>query len=201
MLDGLLSILRSAPDVQVTAAVKNGKEALRVLEENVVDVVLTDISMPVMNGYELAKEIRARFPGVKVIALSMFGDSVHIQEMLDAGVKGYIYKNASNEELLSALRKVQDGGVYYSEEIAAEMMRTLHRDHAQKQELERVSLTEREVEIMKLVAQEYSNAKIAEALYISERTVETHRKNIYKKTGTNTIVGLIKWAYSNGVLE
>ncbi|MFN8277495.1 MAG: response regulator transcription factor [Chitinophagales bacterium] len=200
MLDGLRALLERAPHIAVVAQARNGKQALEQLHQHPIDVLLTDISMPEMDGVALAHAVQQQFPAVKVIALSMFGDSAHIQKMLDAGVKGYIYKNASNTELLQALEQVMAGGVFYSQEVAAEMMRTLHHNQQQAVEQQRVSLTSREIEILKLLSQERSNAQIGQTLFISERTVETHRKNIYRKTGTASVVGLIKWAYENGII-
>jgi DNA-binding NarL/FixJ family response regulator len=200
MIDGLLALLSPDKTISVTGIAKNGRQALTILEGERADIVLTDISMPEMDGITLTREIKKKYPDMKIIALSMHGDSSHISDMLDAGVSGYIYKNVSNDELIKALKKVYEGGVYYSDEIAATIMQSLH-DHAKKKaEEEKVNLTSREKQIIQLIAKEYSNARIAGELFISERTVETHRKNIYTKTSTSSIVGLIKWAYENKVI-
>lgn len=200
MIDGLLALLASEPSISVIGVGKNGRQALDILTGETTDVVLTDISMPEMDGLTLTKEIKKKYPTVKVIALSMHGDTSHIQDMLDAGVSGYIYKNVSNDELIKALKKVYEGGVYYSDEIATAIMQSLTDHSKKKAEEEKVNLTSREREIIQLIAKEYSNAKIAEELFISERTVETHRKNIYTKTNTSSIVGLIKWAFENKII-
>jgi len=197
MIDGLLSILAPYPDLVVAGIAKNGIQALELLKKEVADIVLTDISMPDMGGAELTRNIKQLYPQVCVIALSMHGDTAHVDEMIEAGVSGYIYKNASNKELIEALDKVYNGRQYFSDEIASAIVRSLNDHTRRRHEEEKVSLTTREQEIIRLIAHEYSNARIGEELSISERTVETHRKNIYRKTNTASLVGLIKWAYEN----
>lgn len=200
MIDGLLSILSNHPHITVMGVAKNGLQVLEILEKTSTDIVLTDISMPDMDGLELTKILRKKYPATKIIALSMHGDTTHINDMIEAGVSGYIYKNASNKELIEALNKVHDGGQYFSDEIAATIIRSMNDHTKRKEEEEKVNLTDREKEIILLIAKEYSNALIGKELYISERTVETHRKNIYRKTNTTSVVGLIKWAYENKVI-
>jgi hypothetical protein len=197
MIDGLLALLAPMPKIKIIGIAKHGQQALEILQGDLPDIVLTDISMPVMDGIALTSAIKKQYPTIKVIALSMHGDSGHINEMIAAGVDGYIYKNVSNQELITALNKVYGGGIYYSPEITTAMMTTIIQDQTDKQTHSQISLTDREREIVLLISQEKSNADIAQQLYISERTVESHRKNIYKKTNTNSIVGLIKWAYEN----
>lgn len=200
MIDGLMSILNTHPHIHVKGVAKNGVQVLELLKKEPADIVLTDISMQEMNGIELTRAITRLYPHTRVIALSMHGDTAHINGMIDAGASGYIYKNASNKELIEALEKVNNGGQYFSDEIAATIIRSMNDHSRRKEEEERVNLTDREREIIDLIAKEYSNADIGRQLSISERTVETHRKNIYRKTHTNTIVGLIKWAYENKVI-
>jgi two-component system nitrate/nitrite response regulator NarL len=200
MIDGLLSIMSNHPHIIVSGVAKNGKQVMELLERDKVDIVLTDISMPEMDGLELTKSIAKKYPDTKVIALSMHGDTSHINDMIEAGVSGYIYKNASNKELIEALSKVYEGGQYFSDEIAAAIIRSMNDHTKRKEEKEKVNLTDREKEIIQLIAREHSNAVIGKELFISERTVETHRKNIYRKTNTTSVVGLIKWAYENKVI-
>jgi hypothetical protein len=199
MIDGLLSLLKSEEDIVICGTALNGQAALDALPTALPDIVLTDISMPGMDGIALTKAIKSQFPNIKIIALSMFNDSHHISDMLEAGISGYILKNTGNQEMMEALRRVASGATYYSDEVAAEMMRALTDRSHKKQETEAVHLTEREREIIILIAKEYSNAKIASELFISERTVETHRKNIYRKTNTSNIVGLLKFAMEHGL--
>ena len=121
----------------------------------------------------------------------MFGERSTISEMLEAGISGYILKNTGKEELIHALLKIYEGGLFFSDEITSEMMKSI----AQKSEIkgDTIHLTQRELEIVKLIAAEKSNLQIAEILFISERTVETHRKNMFKKTNTKGVVGLLNF--------
>ncbi len=198
LVDGIKSLLKGEKKFEVIGVANNGRQALEIIEKIKPDVLLTDINMPEMNGVELTKEVRKKFPEIKIITLSMFGDQHAISEMLEAGVNGYILKNTGKEELLSAIETVFNGGVFYSREVSDQMMRTLT-DKSKHENA--ATLTTRETEIVKLIAKEYSNAKIAEELFISERTVETHRKNIFRKTETKSVVGLLKWAREHRLID
>lgn len=196
LVDGIKSLLKGEKKLEVIGVANNGSVALELIEKNQPDILLTDINMPVMSGVELTKKVRTKFPKIKIIALSMFGDQHAITEMLDAGVSGYILKNTGKEELLNAIQKVIDGGVFYSREVSDQMMRSL----TDKSKSEAAILTTREIEIVKLIAKECSNIKIAEELFISERTVETHRKNIFRKTNTKSVVGLLNYAREHRII-
>jgi DNA-binding NarL/FixJ family response regulator len=162
-----------------------------------VDVLLTDVMMPVLPGNILAKEIRKQFPSIKILALSMSGQGDIVSEMInDADICGYVLKNIGKKELIAAIEKIAAGGIYFSEEVLEELQRTVKR----KKENEEAHLTEREIEIVRLIEGEFSNKQIAETLFISERTVETHRKNIFRKTATNSVIGLVKYAYEHRLI-
>lgn len=124
----------------------------------------------------------------------MHDDAGHIMEMIEAGVSGYLLKNVNDKELLDAIRLVTEGKMYFSAEVSEKITSMVVRQQKKLEQPEEPKLTERELEILKLIAQEFSNAQIADALFISERTVETHRKNMLRKTGTKTVVGLIRYA-------
>lgn len=198
LIDGIKALLQEEAAYSIIASAHNGSKALEVLESEKIDIVLTDISMPDMNGIELTQKIKELYPDVKVLALSMFSEKQMIREMVDAGVSGYILKNTGKEELVGALGKIASGGIYFGDEVTNEMMKMMNEKSEPKKEL--VNLTFREREILKLIAKEYSNSKIAEELFISERTVETHRKNIFRKTNTKSIVGLIKFAFEHNLV-
>lgn len=198
MIDGLRALLGDEPAFKIIAESNNGRVALTKIETEQPDVLLTDISMPEMNGLDLTKAVKEKFPSVKIIALSMFGERNTISEMLQAGINGYIVKNTGKQELVQAINKVASGGMFFSDEVSAEMMKAIA-NPAPKEEI--ISLTPREIEIVKLIAKEFSNLKIADTLFISERTVETHRKNIFRKTNTKSVVGLIKYAIEKKMLD
>lgn len=192
MLDGLSSLLKHDKRFAISAAVNSAQAAIDLLQQQAVDIVISDINMPGMNGVELTRYIRSQFPKTKVLALSMFGERSTISEMLEAGISGYVLKNTGKDELVRALLKIQEGGLFFSDEITGEMMKSIVEKPAERSA--QVQLTSRELEIVRLIAAEKSNAEIGEALFISERTVETHRKNIFRKTETKGVVGLLKLA-------
>ena len=193
LLDGLAALLRGEQRFDLVGLCNNAKYALELIETTAPDIVITDINMPEISGVELTRMIRKYYPKIKVLALSMFGERSTISEMLEAGISGYILKNTGKEELIKALIKVQEGGMYFSYEINEELIKSISQKAEIKEEIQ-VRLTERELEIVKLIAAEKSNLEIATQLFISERTVETHRKNIFRKTNTKGVVGLLKLA-------
>ena len=197
LLDGIRALLQDVDQFEIIAEAHHGAQALEILSTNDIDIVLTDINMPEMNGIELAQKIQTSFPNTKILALSMFSEKQTIRDMIDAGVSGYILKNTGKEELVGALTKIASGGLFFGDEVTNEMMRMMTDNEKLSKKQEEVTLTIREKEILKLIYKEYSNSQIANELFISERTVETHRKNIFRKTNTKSIVGLIKYAYEH----
>ena len=159
------------------------------------DIVLTNLQMPEITGVELARMLQRQFPGVYILALSMHSDIGIIRQMLDSGISGYILKNTGKKELIEALKKVAKGENYFSPEITRGLMKAVKNIDQPE-----AHLTNRDIEIIRLIEQELSNKQIADTLCISERTVETHRKNIFRKTNTQSIIGLIKFAYENKII-
>jgi len=194
VVDGLRSLLNNEEQYTIVGCSNRPKEVVDMLEDLQVDVLLTDINMPEMTGVELTRNVKKKFPKIKVLALSMFGERQVIKEMIDAGISGYILKNTGKQELLEALAKLASGQNFFGEEVTKELMKSFRNDE------EGSHLTNREIEIIRLIENEYSNRKIADLLFISERTVETHRKNIFRKTGTQSIVGLLKYAYDHKII-
>lgn len=201
LIDGLKALLLNEKQFEITGVYSNGKTALEMISGNIPDIVLSDINMPEMDGIAFTRELKQLYPSVKVLALSMFGEKSTISEMLAAGASGYILKNTGKEELMNALQKIAAGGMFFSDEVSAEMMKAMNERGQKKEEESNVHFTEREKEIMQLIAREYSNAKIGETLFISERTVETHRKNIFRKANTKTVVGLMKFAIGHKLID
>ncbi|MES2649437.1 MAG: response regulator transcription factor [Bacteroidota bacterium] len=192
VIDGLRSLLEGVPGFEIIATTTEATTVTGILNTNNADVLLTDVMMPILNGQQLAKQVRKQFPSVKILALSMSGQGDIVNEMInDADINGYVLKNIGKEELLKAITKIASGGIYFSEEVLKE----LEKVSTIKKQNEETQLTIREIEIIKLIEKEFSNKDIAEHLFISERTVETHRKNIFRKTRTASVIGLIKYAY------
>jgi DNA-binding NarL/FixJ family response regulator len=197
VIDGLMSLLKGHEKFRFAFATTDPSEVEEKLKQTQVDVLLTDVMMPKVPGNVLAKMVREKFPSVKILALSMSGQGDLVNEMInDADISGYVMKNIGKQELIQALEKIANGGIYFSEEVIDELQRTSQR----KKQNEEAHLTTREIEILRLIEKEYNNKQIAEALFISERTVETHRKNIFRKTNTNSVIGLVKYAYEHKLI-
>jgi len=194
VIDGILSLLKGYDQFEIAFSTTDPTEVVALLEKHPVDILLTDIMMPQLPGNELAKLVRRRFPGIKILALSMSGEGDLVNAMInDSDICGYVLKNIGKQELLIALEKIASGAFYFSQEVLKELQVASQR----RKENQEAHLTAREIEIIRLIEKEYNNRQIAEALFISERTVETHRKNIFRKTGTNSVVGLVKYAYEH----
>lgn len=197
VIDGLKSLLDGHDRFVVVKESTKPVQLLAELGRLNVDILLTDVMMPDMNGAELAKRVRQQYPQIRILALSMSGQGELVNQMIDdADINGYVLKNIGQEELLTALDKIASGGIYFSDEVLAEMNRAADN----KREVVEVNLTAREIEIIKLIEKEMSNKQIAESLFLSERTVETHRKNIFRKTQTSSVIGLIKYAYEHKLI-
>ena len=198
VIDGLKSLLLGYDQFKVVLECTQPAQMLQLLEQTAVDILLTDVMMPVMNGAALSKAVHQKFPAVKILALSMSGQGDLVNQMIeDADIAGYVLKNIGKQELIKALEKISGGGIYFSEEVLDEMTRASEI----KKEADDAHLTAREIEIIKLIEKEQNNKQIAETLFLSERTVETHRKNIFRKTKTSGVIGLIKYAYEHKLVE
>lgn len=191
MLDGLISILKDIEGAEIVSCCANGNFALATIKSEKIDIMLTDYSMPDMDGLTLVCEARKLNPDLKVIVLTMHDEPVKVQEMIALDVDAYILKKYAQQELLTAYTVVSNGGKFWSNEVSDVLSRGLG---LEKEEL---ILTEREIEVLKLIIKEKNSREIAEILFISERTVETHRKNMIRKTCSHSTVGLIKYAYEH----
>lgn len=194
LLEGIKSLLGNLPSVEIIGEAYSAEQALEFLNSNEVDLMITDYNLPGMDGLSLVKQTKKRSKNTKIIVLSMHDESILVKEILKEGVDGYVLKNDSHKELVQAVRSVIDGRIYLSNDINRIIIESLHAHEETK------LLTDREREILKLIATEFSNRQIAEHLHISERTVETHRKNIFRKTKASSLVGLVKFAYDNNLL-
>ena len=196
MMDGIKALLKNERAFSIIAETTKQLTVLDLIGKKSPDIVIADISMPELNGVELTKLIKQKYPEVKVLALSMHNDKQTITEMLQAGISGFVLKNTGKKELIDALEKIADGGMYFSEAISLEIMRSTASSNAAIE----TSLTPREIEIVKLIGAELNNAQIGDKLFISERTVETHRKNIFRKINVKSVAGLMKYALEKGIV-
>lgn len=197
VIDGLKSLLHGHDQFEVLIECTQPLEMISLIENRSIDIMLTDVMMPGMNGAELSSAVHQRFPEIKILALSMSGQGDLVNQMIDdADISGYVLKNIGKQELVKALDKISGGGIYFSEEVLHEMSRASEL----KKENEEARLTNREIEIIQLIEKELSNKLIAEKLFLSERTIETHRKNIFRKTNTSSVIGLVKYAYEHKLI-
>lgn len=196
VIDGIKALLHGNESISIEIATSSASDLLEQMEKTNVDLLMTDVMMPEMNGKELAKIVKQKYPAVKILALSMSGQGEMVSEMIEhADISGYILKNVSQAELIAAIGKIAAGGIYFSEEVLDELSKYKPVESPSAQ-----SLTAREIEIIKLIEKDMGNKEIAALLFISERTVETHRKNIFRKAGVNSVVGLIKYAYDHKIV-
>ncbi len=198
VIDGLKSLLQGLPNFIVKIESNHPERMEDLLKCVNIDILITDVMMPLINGAQLAKMVKINFPNIKILALSMSGQGDLVNQMInESDISGYVLKNLGKQELITALEKIANGGVYFSEEVLEEMMKASER----KKTSDEVHLTLREIEIIRLIEKEFNNKQIADILFISERTVETHRKNIFRKTQTSGLIGLIKYAYEHKLIE
>jgi two-component system nitrate/nitrite response regulator NarL len=191
VLDGLKSRLQRSNEVQVIGEATDGEQAIEVISETQPDVVLLDINMPNMNGIEAAQILQERFPDTKVLILSMHDDREYVLNLARAGVRGYVLKSAAFEELITAIKAVYMGAVYYSAGISSILM-----DESNKPDS---SLTSREQTVLQLLSDGLTNKQMAHEMNISIRTVETHRRNIKRKLELNSTTELIRYAIDHGL--
>ena len=201
VIEGIKTLLKTDASVRVVAQANSGAEALRRLRQHPeIQVALVDLNMPEMSGVELTQHLRTEFPAVRVLALSMFHYHASVMEVLEAGGAGYLLKNTTKAELSAAIANVAAGRTHFSQEVGQTLLQHLDVPAQRPGTAPAVELTAREKEILRLVADEKSNQDIAAALFISERTVETHRKNILTKTSCKSVVGLIQYAIKHKLL-
>ena len=202
LLDGLVSLLQNEPNFEIAATAKNGQQAIDLLKKNDYDICLLDISMPEIDGMEAAKWIIENKPHTKIIILTTHDEEEIIAEMLHIGVSGYLMKTSTRQELVDGINRVMKGKFYFSDEVNTALLQGYSKGMEKKKEQDDpIMLTQREKEIVQLLAKEFTNEKIAAELHISYRTVETHRKNIMQKTKAHNLAGLIKFAYDKGLIK
>jgi DNA-binding NarL/FixJ family response regulator len=191
---GLKYILEATEKYEVLAEASDGFELLELLEHTKPQLVIMDISMPKMNGIEATKIALAKYPSLKIIILSMYSEKEYYNSLLDLGIKGFVLKDADNDEFLLAINKVLSGETYFSQELLLSIIRESNLPDP-------VQLSQREREILGLISQGLSNQEISTLLNISQRTVERHRTNLLEKTGSKNSIRLIIYALKNKLIS
>lgn len=199
MIDGIKNLLSKETNCSIVDEANNGQVAYEKIASNPenFDLILTDISMPLLSGTELCKMIKSEFPHIQVLILSMYNNSTAVKEAVLAEADGYILKNAGKDELLNAIHRISNGGTYFSQDIIPLIYNQYHKEKIQNEQLS--LLTTREREILSLVVKEMTSEEIAETLFISKKTVDNHRQHILEKTGCKSTVGLVKFAIRLGL--
>ena len=191
LLEGTASLLANLENYEVAATASSGKEAMELLKSQDFDILVTDYELPDFSGLDIIRVAHAINPEIKVIVLSMHDDPAVVRELLQANIDSFVLKNDAHSSLLRALEKVSAGKKYFSDEISEILVRQLNSPE------EKSELSPRETEIIKLIVRDFSTKQIAEVLFISEKTVDTHRKNILRKTGCASLVSLVNYAHAH----
>ncbi|WP_348824301.1 response regulator transcription factor [Flavobacterium aestuarii] len=198
-LQGIVSLLENEENISIIGKAQNGKEVCKILETTVPDVILLDISMPEMDGIEVTKFIKQQFSSVKILILSTHSNVQMIAKLIRIGVDGYLLKNAEKKELLHAINILKRGETYFSKDVSQK-----NEDNNYKIKSENLQITQlsnREEEILVLIAQGFTGNEIAEKVNISLNTVNTHRKNLLSKVNVKNTAGLVKYAIEYGLLD
>lgn len=196
--DGLKALLNKEKLIEVCGDSDNELDIMKLVKEQSPNVVLMDIDMGATNGIVLTKQIRTQYSAVNVLAISMHGDQEYVIKMLEAGAMGYILKNSGKEEMLSAIKCIANGETYLSQEVSKCLM--LNALHKSKPNTD-IRLTKREIEVLQLITQEFSNAEIANKLFVSTRTIDTHRRNLMEKLDVKNTAGLVRYAFRNKLID
>lgn len=202
--DGIKSLLQDAQQIEVINEASSAAELFQLLKNQKPDILILDVSLPGMSGIEITKVIQKEYPSIRVMILSMYIGEDFVFNALKAGARGYLHKNINSYELITAIEEIYKGNEYFSTQVSDIILKSFvkkaHTGVKQGEEKEE-TLTSRELEIIKLVAEGFSNPEIAEKLAISIRTVESHKTHIMQKLLLNTIADLVKFAIRNNIIE
>ncbi len=201
--DGISSILDTEADINVIGKCLDGPSVLEFLKDNKVDVLLLDVNLPGMSGIDVCKTVTAKYPAVKVIAISMFNEESFVTEILNNGAKGYVLKNTGRDELLRAINTVLTGKSYFSDDVTETIMKGLmsQRTGSKKAKKEIPKISRREREVLDLIVKEHTTQEIAKKLFISLKTVESHRSNLLAKTNARNTAGLVRITMEHKLLD
>lgn len=202
LADGIMALLNQVEDIHFAQHTLSGKETLSYLVDHPeIDVVLLDINLPDMNGVEVCKNIRKKYPDLKVLALTMHHEPGYITKMIKAGAHGYLLKNTGKEELLKAIYALYNGETYFSQQVKNYLVQGFHQDGKKSAPGSIQKITRREKEILQLIVEEFTTEEIAEKLFISATTVISHRKSLLRKLQAKNTAGLVKAAYEYQLLS
>ena len=199
--DGIASLLSYNDEVEVIEQCDNGEQAIDAVKKHDPDVVLMDINMPILNGIEATRKIVDFTSKTKVLVLTIHEELAYITKVLSAGAMGYILKTADKNELILAIRTVHNGEKYFSKEVADTLVSGFMKQTRTPKDQSVGDLTKREKEILNLISKAFTNNEIGEELFISVRTVDTHRRNLLQKLGAKNTAGLVRFAIENNLSD
>jgi DNA-binding NarL/FixJ family response regulator len=200
--NGLKATLEDCADFDLVLEASNGRQLLGMLVSVVPDVILMDIKMPEMDGIQTTAFVKQHYKNIKILALSMFNEDKYIVDMMKAGASGYLLKNAEPEEIIEAISTVYDKDYYFNEHLSVTLIKQLAGNNVHgAAATSLIDFNEREIEVLKLVCQEYSNQEIADKICLSVRTVEGYRARLFEKTRSKNLVGLVIFAVKTGIIS
>lgn len=199
--EGLRYVLSSNPNFQIVAEASNGAVFLETLKQQIPDVVLMDIDMPVMNGIDTTLEALKSYPELKIITLSMHSDYGHYKKMIDSGAKGFVLKNSGVNQLTDAIVEVNKGNPYFSQELLMNIILKKEAPPSSSELIQKLEISDREMDVLRLICQGNSNKQIADKLFISIKTVEGHKSKLMLKTETNNTVSLVLFSIKNQLVD
>lgn len=199
---GIRALLSEMADIEIVAEAEDGTQALEMVGKYSPQIVIMDIGMPKMDGIEATRQIKARYPEIKVLVLSMYAKKAYIDQILKAGANGYVLKDSDEENLIAAINTVINGGYYLDSPVADQLLSEYFKGRSKRQLKEQSDpLSDREKEVLRLLSEGHSNQEVANILFISRKTVENHRARIVQKTGAQGQVGLTKYAARIGLID
>lgn len=199
---GLELTLKNVTQISKIRHAENGSLVRQLLEQEPAHIVFMDIRMPVMNGIETTLFIKKKYPDIKIIALSMMDDRENILNMFRAGAHAYLLKNTNKKEISEAINTVMSGEKYYTNEVSSVLVDSLiGNEKSKKRNSIQVQLTKRELEVLKLICQQFSSKEISDILCITEKTVEGHRLQLMEKTLSKNVIGLVLYALENDIIK
>ncbi|GAA0550911.1 response regulator transcription factor [Chitinophaga japonensis] len=200
--DGLALMLSRQDNIQLVGQASDGRELVELLDTVQADIVMTDLKMPRMDGVTATRILLEKHPGLKIIALSMFDEEDLIVEMLEAGAKGYLLKNADKAEILEAIAQVYDDHIFYCRQTSARLASMIVKSRFDPaREKEKIAFTDREKEIIRLICQQYTAQQIGEKIFLSKRTVEGHRTRILEKMNVKNTAGVVVFALKHNLIK
>ena len=201
--DGIKALLRDKDEIVVVGEARTGKELVEMLPKLEADIIMMDINMPEMDGFDTTAYVTEKYSQFKVLILSMLDHESYVAKALDAGASGYLLKNTGRDEMICALRIIANGGQFIGSSISLNLIKKIQNPSLKPvllEEKQTRDLSQREIEILKLIADGLTNAEIADRIFTSKRTVETHRQNIIEKTKAKNTAALIKYAVGKGII-